>query len=488
MSTNDAPLNRAIVTTNDEYSRPVKRLCRALSQTGLRSRLPQINTSISQHTHDGDSVSSQTRSAPLKSSAHNSTSSTKGRKKYKNEPPSGNTSEAHSAQFIQAAFQFPEHQTWLKSRPRQRRGVTNIPENAATTINPTPVRGEILFLDRDSDQIAALISQKLQTNDSKLFRERMALQQRLYRGEEDEKSKIMTANHVKLRRRMELSSQGVFEGVQSQEKPEESSWNNSQAQQLAFTNDTYEQESDGRADAASHVATGTQVDGGDMTHENDFTASDNWDSDKPHSSEAGIVSINHELQSDTQGVQQVQPIAVTEPFNSAQITLDSNFNPYDSNVASFQSLPTQNGLTVCEMQAWYQQSGRPAQSWTTQTWNTIPSVSTPHIMPNSVLQSLHTPQAHVLCSPIRDFHDRIEYHNSTDETDGSKGWDPGSHVTQPDEATDENNESTTQLSIPRAGKNMFTGQAREDVLNSNTSHHVDSEKRRNMFSGRLVED
>ena len=94
----------------------------------------------------------------------------------------------------------------------------------------------------------------------------------------------------------------------------------------------------------------------------------------------------------------------------------------------------------------------------------------------------------MLSSPIRDFHDRIEYHNSTDETDGSRGWDPGLHVSQPDEATDENNESTTQLSIPRAGKNMFTGQAREDVLNSNTSHHVDSEKRRNMFSGRLVED
>lgn len=115
--------------------------------------------------------------------------------------------------FIQESFEFPEKQTWLKPRPRQRRGVVNSPDD--TTLFPlpqskAPEKGEALSLDKHADRIAALIAQKRRENDSKLFRERMSTQQRLHRGIDDQ-DRLIAASHDELRRKMELSAKGIFE-------------------------------------------------------------------------------------------------------------------------------------------------------------------------------------------------------------------------------------------------------------------------------------
>ena len=115
--------------------------------------------------------------------------------------------------WIQESFAFPAQQTWLKVKPRHRKVAVEVAtaEQVAVPASVAPDVGEALSLDKHADRIAALIAQKRRENDSKLFRERMSLQQRLHRGEADYRDKLIAASHDELKRKMELSAKGIFE-------------------------------------------------------------------------------------------------------------------------------------------------------------------------------------------------------------------------------------------------------------------------------------
>ena len=120
---------------------------------------------------------------------------------------------SQDAAWIQESFAFPAQQTWLEVRSRQRKAVVEVGtvKEVDVSASVAPDEGEALCLEKHADRIAALIAQKRRENDSKLFRERMSLQQRLHRGETDEKDKVIAASHDELKRKMELGAKGIFE-------------------------------------------------------------------------------------------------------------------------------------------------------------------------------------------------------------------------------------------------------------------------------------
>ncbi|KAK5943779.1 hypothetical protein PMZ80_004788 [Knufia obscura] len=130
----------------------------------------------------------------------------RGRKKKSEQKP-------QQGSWIQESFAFPAQQTWLKVKPRHRKAAVEVEavREVAAPSSAAPDEGEALCLDKHADRIAALIAQKRQENESKLFRERMSLQQRLHRGEADDKDKLIAASHDELKRKMELSAKGIFE-------------------------------------------------------------------------------------------------------------------------------------------------------------------------------------------------------------------------------------------------------------------------------------
>lgn len=165
---------------------------------------PQTSASFTQHPQ-GDHGPLQETTAPR--SAPVPTAPTKRRRRKKGDQPQS------SDPFIHEHMPFPKHQPWLKVRPRQRKAAVEV--NDTVPILPpaseAPDKGEALVLNKHADRIAALIAQKRRDNDSTQFRQRMALQQRLHRGEKDESDEAIAASHDELQRKMKLSAQGIFE-------------------------------------------------------------------------------------------------------------------------------------------------------------------------------------------------------------------------------------------------------------------------------------
>lgn len=128
------------------------------------------------------------------------------RKKKDNPPPS-------SDPFILEHRPFPKHQPWLKVKPRQRKAAVEVNDSVPVPVpaSEAPDEGEALVLNKHADRIAALIAKKRRDNDSTKFRQRMALQQRLHRGEKDDSDQAIAASHDELQRKMKLSAQGVYE-------------------------------------------------------------------------------------------------------------------------------------------------------------------------------------------------------------------------------------------------------------------------------------
>lgn len=128
------------------------------------------------------------------------------RRRKGDQPPSADP-------FILEHMPFPKHQKWLKVKPRQRKAAVEVSDTVPVLppASEAPDEGEALVLNKHADRIAALIAQKRRDNDSTQFRQRMALQQRLHRGEKDESDQAIAASHDELQRRMKLSAQGIFE-------------------------------------------------------------------------------------------------------------------------------------------------------------------------------------------------------------------------------------------------------------------------------------
>lgn len=128
--------------------------------------------------------------------------------------------------FIIEAISFPDQQPWLQVKPRRRKaGIDATKEPVLIPTSALPEEGEVLSLNKDADRIAALIAQKRRENESSQFRQRMATQQRVHRGEPDKSEELIAASSDELKRKLELSAKGIFEdkapdGKESEAEPE----------------------------------------------------------------------------------------------------------------------------------------------------------------------------------------------------------------------------------------------------------------------------
>lgn len=440
--------------------------------------------------------------------------------------------------FIQESFEFPEKQTWLKPRPRQRRGVMNSPDD--TTLFPlpqskAPEKGEALSLDKHADRIAALIAQKRRENDSKLFRERMSTQQRLHRGVDDQ-DRLIAASHDELRRKMELSAKGIFE-----EKPPD-------GKELEFV--LVESSIPAVHESLPMDSVGTT---GQPTLPEDYSSDDDVDtSGLQYSFESDFVEETPSTRTDDSDIDEEivtahaieasvplpQPnVSMTAPQkNYLHHSTDIETNLYQSQTSTttqtqIHAISTSTHTVYPQSQLFFAQprfanhrynnphiwdpllTQQPAhQQWTSQMWQALPSALPPSYQAPPVLGSVDTPRPESQSLPAslpqqtqnpaylqsigmtQDFmHSVSDNYISCPPTFASIEIDNNVYnhgIAQPQAASN----SLSAFDLPseshpaasRSNVNIFTGQARENGIiggNNNWAEPV-GEKRKNMFSNR----
>lgn len=417
--------------------------------------------------------------------------------------------EAQGAKFIHEPFSFPETQIWLKTKPRQRKSAAISVQETASISRETPSEGETLSLAKHADHIAALIAQKRRANESRSLRERLVLQQRLYRGEEDTKDKIIAASHDELKRKMELSAQGIFE----------------------------EKAPDGK----SLIERGDiSVDG---RRETDQARPVRDDVNEPASpielivrgseSQANNVHIPAVSESIFPRAQDTNQRASLEIEDTDMVVPDRQSTTLATAHAAYRQIQytTTQSITLTTASAYsqpsnfyvgqlpsngqisYQAQSAPAveqfpalQDWTTHMWRALPSTATPVLAQSTIiLPSAHTPQQstsadcamrasniHTDAGSEEPTTDSLSHQmNPSDLALGGPGrserFPPVSRVADTSSSLAraiEDSQVTYPPTTSRSNRNMFTGKAREDMLVGNTNHHPEPERRRNMFSGR----
>lgn len=418
--------------------------------------------------------------------------SKRGRKKKSKQNP-------QDGSWIQESFAFPAQQTWLKVKPRHRKAAVQVEavKEVAIPSSAAPDAGEALCLDKHADRIAALIAQKRQENESKLFRERMSLQQRLHRGEADHNDRLIAASHDELKRKMELSAKGIFEeqapnGKEPALKLEE--------RQPAPSHTPSRPSS--VASVASSVPTSPTPALLESTEDGENEASEAGTDDSDIDEELP----RHQLEG-TDGPEQVKP---PEPFipqasqQPATMVVPSMYTPFEQAAYSqtqttvttqtfaFSNAPSESHTTQSfltqprftnqryhNQHLWQSQPGQGpvSQPWTSQMFQALPSTTTPALSAREV--------------PTTTQHLSVEeqHNNVFDPFGSSSNTDaygcPRSSVLLSDDASSAEQSQSTVL---RANVNIFTRQARENGVIGGNNNYLDpggeGGKRRNMFDNR----
>lgn len=442
----------------------------------------------------GEYGSSQETPPPSRSASVPPEQPKRGRKKRGNQPK-------QSDPFIMEHMPFPEHQPWLKVKPRQRKAAVAV-DDALPTLPPAseaPDEGEDLVLAKHADRIAALIAQKRRENDSKQFRQRMALQQRLHRGEQDESDKAIAASHDELKRKMKLSAQGIFE-----ERPPDGT-------ELEFrTSDRSSVESVEDAAPEGFVAYRNACQ--DNTSSTDIQPSPGIDqSFDPHSLNASEHSdVDDELEeAEVVGRQYDSPPPILGPYvhyNQAAY--------YQQTILTNRLLAVSGTAPAAQaVESIYAPHHHPypnqypdnppgwssAQPWTThQMYHALPSTQTPELERAEMARARQRTDAYDVLPrdngvPLMrsQTHDNYDYYASATHSVSTTNTSSSSstpavgvarmnhQVTLPSSSTPA---AETETPVLRSNVNIFTRQARENgVIGGNNNVVVPTTTRRNMF-------
>lgn len=398
--------------------------------------------------------------------------------------------------FILEHMPFPEHQPWLEVKPRQRKAA--VPVGETTSIFPpeseAPDEGEALVLDKHADRIAALIAQKRRDNDSKQFRQRMALQQRLHRGEQDEQDKVIAASHDELKRKMELSAQGIFE----QNPPDGTEMGfRASSMSSAGSADDIEQ----RGFASDNSSRQDTAFSGDMHHSPELNhafgplsidASDSSDVDEGYAEQ----DFNNTYDSQPPILGGYVHYSQREYYQHTVLTnrlLSINSTAHAAhNVENTYSPPSYATQYADTSQNW-----NPAQPWTTQMYHALPSTQTPELERAEVPQARQRMASYDAYSrdaslhAVRQPHDNYDYYASVSHSVSTTNTSSSSstpaigvarmnhQVTLPSSSTPAADSEGSNL---RSNVNMFTRQARENgVIGGNNNVIIPPAPRRNMF-------
>jgi len=412
--------------------------------------------------------------------------SRRGRKKKSKQNP-------HNGSWIQESFAFPAQQTWLKVKPRHRKVAVEV-EAVKTVTGPSSAAldaGETLCLDKHADRIAALIARKRQENESKLFRERMSVQQRLHRGEADHNDRLMAASHDELKRKMELSAKGIFEehapngkepALKIEGRPPAPSPTSSRASSVASVASTV---------PTSPTPALLETEDGDNEASQVATDESDIDEELPR----------HTLNA-TDDLVQVKP---TEPFipqasqQPPTMVVSSAYAPYEQPVYSqiqttvttqasaFSAAPNESYTTqffltqprftnqryhnpnLCQSQP---EQGPMSHQWTSQMFQALPSTANPVLETNIVPMATQHPT-------VDEQHDAaFDPFGSSTNTD-AYGY-PRSSILHSDDASEQ-----PQAVVLGSNVNIFTRQARENGVIGGNNNYLDiggeGGKRRNMF-------
>lgn len=402
-------------------------------------------------------------------------------------------SEARGAQFIQEPFSFPERQIWLKTKPRQRRGAAAAAvQDVVLPSQEAPGEGETLSLAKHADHIAALIARKRLENESRSFRERMVLQQRLYRGEEDVHDKLIAAGHNELKRKMELSARGIYEerppGESRNEESERDVSEQPMSPNSANSESPIQLESRRSQDQADN-ARSSGVSGSASTPDTRRTS----EQSSPEIDEADSAVLGAESNS------LMTPLTVhhhMQHTTTQSITLTTT-SAYPHPPSLYLAQPRFSNQRTYNTQLQTTEQFPAMQDWTAHMWRALPSTATPILARSTViLPSAHTPQQSVSIDRPSRVHNSEESVNVHQQRD-NLGL-PAAPTSVPDSSTfhiANDNSSMLARSVEvaqndpsaatnRLNRNMFTGKAREDMLIANSNHYAEPERRRNMFSNR----
>lgn len=411
--------------------------------------------------------------------------------------------------FIMENMTFPKHQPWLKVKPRQRRAAVQV--NDSVPILPpaseAPDEGEALVLNKHADRIAALIAQKRRDNDSTQFRQRMALQQRLHRGEKDESDQAIAASHDELQRKMKLSAQGIFE-----ERPpdgNESDFGISDRSSVESAEDVALEEFMAYRNARQDTTPSTDPNPSqDYDHPFDphsLDASDRSDLDDGLE-ETEVVGVRYDSPPPpilgayvhyNQGAYHQQTILTnrllavsgTAPRAHA-VQVENIYSPHPHPHSHPQPYPNQY---ADNSPVW---GNAPAQPWAThQMYHALPSTQTPELeraeltrQQMDLQDTLHHDSGLSYMHPQT--HDNYDYyvsanHSSTTNTSSSSSTPAAGpsrmnyQVTLPSSSTPAAEAESIML---RSNVNMFTRQARENgVIGGNNNVVLPTTTRRNMF-------
>lgn len=411
----------------------------------------------------------------------------------------------HSDPFILEHMPFPEHQPWLKVKPRQRKAAVQVVEEdlVAPPESEAPNEGEALVLDKHADRIAALIAQKRRENDSKQFRQRMALQQRLHRGEKDELDRIIAASHDELKRKMELSAQGIFE--ESPPNGTELEFRTAK-KQPALSPD----ESDDPEETVS--SSSTHADRRLSHHRHSLQ-----EHDHPSETRSIYMSENSELDED---LDELEPFhRAGAQFNSPEPILNpyahtNQSTYYQRTISATQTLGVSNpapraagNIYAPTMASQYSDSPRPwssSQPWTRQMFHALPPTQTPEPergemewartrvgSHDSVLHDNAMRNIYLHARDNADFFGSVA--TTTTTTNSSSSSTPATgiaHMNHPNTIASPftpsiEPEDPLSSSVLRSNMNMFTRQARENgVIGGNNNINISQAPRRNMFDKR----
>ena len=410
--------------------------------------------------------------------------------------------------FVQESFSFPEQQTWLKPKPRQRRAAVEAVKDIPRPSSQAPDQGEALSLDKHADRIAALIAQKRRDNESKMFRERMSVQQRLHRGEQDSNDRMIAASHDELKRKMELSARGIFEECPPDGKEPE--FASSEAVTIvAPTTQASESQpatpqnivpdtalaavpANDERDSSGSVAPNTDEDESDVDEE--FVLAPSFD--EPISQPRGVSIPAH-----TSDIQQSTAAAgfwETHTSVTAQTYSVSTASAYPQATQLYLSQPRFSNHRYNNPHIMQQdQYVVPQQQWAAQMWQALPSTATPVVQARTVVQSMHTPQPerpvlqHPQPQPLTTQFaaaNRSDIFHTPSTTPDQAGlgivFNPYANSNEPAPATEEAQQQPPTL---QSGLNMFTRQARENGVIGGNNNYVEpagGEGRRNMFASR----
>lgn len=491
------------IYTNSTDARPPKRI-------RLATRLPSnVNTDLSPKSRWQD-VAPARISTSSDHSAHATNPSSvqtlspscsasllpehpkRGRKKKKKDKHIQLT---QSDPFILEHMPFPKHQPWLEVKPRQRKAAVAVGE--ITPVLPpeseAPDEGEALVLDKHADRIAALIAQKRRDNDSKQFRQRMALQQRLHRGEKDEQDKVIAASHDELKRKMELSAQGIFE-----ENPPEGSGMEFRVTDRSSVESVEDVEQGGfSSDSSSHhdkIFSGDVYHSPELNHSFDprsLDASEDSDIDESFEEPESINPYNTQPPILGAYVHYSQREYYQHTVLTNRLMAISSGGPGAQNTEHAYSPPSYASQYTDNTRQW-----NSAQPWTAQMFHALPSTQTPELERADVAQArqriasydaysrgagLHNTQSH----DNYDYYASISHSVSTTNTSSSSstpavGIARMSHQpTLPSSSTPGAEPEGPNL---RSNVNIFTRQARENgVIGGNNNVIIPPAPRRNMF-------